>query len=32
MEHEIKKAVTYDKVNKKNVTNKYLKILEYLDL
>ena len=32
MEHEIEKAVTCDRVNKKNATDRYLKTPEYLGL
>jgi len=32
MEHEIEKAVTHNRVNKKNVTDRYLKTPEYLGL
>ena len=32
MEHKIEKAVTHDRVNKKNVTDRYLKMPEYLGL
>ena len=32
MEREIEKAVTRNRVNKKNVTDRYLKIPEYLGL
>ena len=32
MECEIEKAVTCDRVNKKNVTDRYLKMPEYLGL
>ena len=32
MEHKIKKAVTYNRINKKNMINKYLKMPKYLSL
>ena len=32
MEHEIEKAVTHNRINKKNATDRYLKTPEYLGL